>query len=108
MQLPALMRLHLLPRPRVSTVPGVRQVGTLLLPAVFSIRRQISPSEHDGVNLGHGKHCLAVLRRSAPRTARSLIAVALGTVMLPHLSRLVTADDATGFLRTVNWASVWA
>jgi putative peptidoglycan lipid II flippase len=32
-----------------------------------------------------------------------LIAVALGTVMLPHLSRLVTEGDAVGFLRTVNW-----
>ena len=37
-----------------------------------------------------------------------LIAVALGTVMLPHLSRLVAADDATGFLRTVTGPSVWA
>jgi putative peptidoglycan lipid II flippase len=32
-----------------------------------------------------------------------LIAVALGTVMLPHLSRLVTEGDTVGFLRTVNW-----
>ena len=32
-----------------------------------------------------------------------LIAVALGTVMLPHLSRLVTEGDEGGFLRTVNW-----
>ena len=69
MQLPALMRLHLLPRPRVSSRhPGVRQVGTLLLPAVFSIRRadQCPREHHAGVNPNHGKHCLAILRRSTP------------------------------------------
>ena len=107
MQLPALMRLHLLPRPRVSSRhPGVRQVGTLLLPAVFSASvGQINALVNTMLasTLTTGSIAWLYYADRLLELPVGLIAVALGTVMLPHLSRLVAAEDATGFLRTVNW-----
>ena len=107
MQLPALMRLNLLPRPKVSTRhPGVRQVGSLLLPAVFSASvGQINALVNTMIasTLATGSIAWLYYADRLLELPVGLIAVALGTVMLPHLSRLVALGDSAGFLRTVNW-----
>ena len=107
MQVPALLGLRLLPRPGVDTGhPGVRQVGRLLVPAVFSASvGQINALVNTMIasTLATGSIAWLYYADRLLELPVGLIAVALGTVMLPHLSRLVTAGDQSGFLRTVNW-----
>lgn len=107
MQLPVLLRMQLLPKPKVSTRhPGVRQVGRLLVPAVFSASvGQINALVNTIIasTLATGSIAWLYYADRLLELPVGLIAVALGTVMLPHLSRLVTADDPVGFLRTMNW-----
>lgn len=107
MQLPALARLNLLPAPKARLQhPGVKQVGKLLVPAVFSASvGQINALVNTMIasTLATGSIAWLYYADRLLELPVGLIAVALGTVMLPHLSRLVTADDTSGFLRTVNW-----
>jgi putative peptidoglycan lipid II flippase len=107
MQLPTLWRMRLLPPPRVAKEhPGVRQVGYLLVPAVFSASvGQINALVNTMIasTLATGSIAWLYYADRLLELPVGLIAVALGTVMLPHLSRLVTANDAQGFLRTMNW-----
>ena len=106
-QLPSLARLHLLPKPVVATShPGVKQVGRLLVPAVFSASvGQINALVNTMIasTLATGSIAWLYYADRLLELPVGLIAVALGTVMLPHLSRLVTEGDEGGFLRTVNW-----
>lgn len=107
MQLPSLLRMRLLPRPRVAQDhPGVRQVGRLLVPAVFSASvGQINALVNTMIasTLATGSIAWLYYADRLLELPVGLIAVALGTVMLPHLSRLVTARDEQGFLATMNW-----
>ena len=107
MQLPSLSRMDLLPRPQLGTEhAGVRQVGRLLLPAIFSASvGQINALVNTIIasTLATGSIAWLYYADRLLELPVGLIAVALGTVMLPHLSRLVTAADYNGFLRTMNW-----
>ena len=107
MQLPSLARLHLLPKPIIATShPAIKQVGRLLVPAIFSASvGQINALVNTMIAsmLATGSIAWLYYADRLLELPVGLIAVALGTVMLPHLSRLVTEGDAVGFLRTVNW-----
>ena len=111
MQLPSLGRMDLLPRPQLGRKlgaehAGVRQVGRLLLPAIFSASvGQINALVNTIIasTLATGSIAWLYYADRLLELPVGLIAVALGTVMLPHLSRLVTAADQDGFLRTINW-----
>lgn len=107
MQLPTLWRMRLLPQPRIAKEhPGVRQVGRLLIPAIFSASvGQINALVNTMIasTLATGSIAWLYYADRLLELPVGLIAVALGTVMLPHLSRLVTDDDHVGFLSTMNW-----
>jgi putative peptidoglycan lipid II flippase len=106
-QLPALSRLGLLVRPRVSLAhPGVRQVGRLLVPALFSASVSQINALIDTMlasTLMTGSISWLYYADRLLELPIGLVAVALGTVLLPNLSRLASAGDSRGFSATLEW-----
>ena len=106
-QFPSLARLHLLQPPRLDWKdPGVRKVGALLLPAAFAA----SVNQINGLIGGILASLLVTGSISwlyyADRLMElpiGLVAVALGTVLLPNLSRLHADADDAGFSATLDW-----
>lgn len=105
---PALRRHGLMPRLRFSRRhPGVRKVFGLMLPTLFS-------SSVAQVNLVVGTAFASLLATGsqtwlymAERLSEfplGLFGVAVGTVILPHLSGRHAATDAAGFSRSLDWA----
>ncbi len=106
-QLPSLARLGLIVRPTISFQhAGAKKVGILLIPAVFAA----SASQ---VNALIGTILASTLQTGSIswlyysdrllELPIGLVAVALGTVLLPNLSRLDSADDTVGFSKTLDW-----
>ncbi len=107
-QLPFLRRLGLLPRPRFNLRdPGIRQVFKRMGPAIL------------GVSVGQISLLLNTLLASLLATGSiswlyysdrlmefplGLLAVGLGTVILPRLSRRHAANDPEAFSGTLDWA----
>jgi len=106
-QLPVLARLGLLPWPSLSTRhEGVRQVGKLLVPAVFAASvGQINALVNTMLasTLMTGSISWLYYADRLLELPIGLVAIALGTVMLPHLSRLAAAEDKEGFQATMSW-----
>ena len=106
-QFPSLRRIELLLAPKIDwRDPGVRKVGNLLGPAVFAA----SVHQLNGLISGVLASLLVTGSISwlyyADRLMEvpiGLVAVALGTVLLPNLSRLHTGDDREGFASTLDW-----
>jgi putative peptidoglycan lipid II flippase len=110
-QIPFLAQLGLLPRPRLALRdPGVRKTAKLMVPALL------------GVSVGQINLLLDTLLASFLVTGSiswlyysdrlmefplGILAVALATVILPHLSRRHVADDPTAFSHTIDWALRW-
>ncbi|GAB1408058.1 murein biosynthesis integral membrane protein MurJ [Thermomonas brevis] len=104
---PSLGRLGLRPRLRVGfRHPQVRKVGRLMLPTLFS-------SSVAQVNLLVGTAFASVLVDGSQdwlyysdrliEFPLGLFGVALGTVILPHLSRRHADADATGYNASLDW-----
>ncbi len=104
---PALGRLGLRPRLRPGfRHPEVRKVARLMLPTLFS-------SSVAQVNLLVGTAFASLLVDGSQdwlyysdrliEFPLGLFGVALGTVILPHLSRRHAAADATGYSRSLDW-----
>lgn len=104
---PALGRLGARPRFRLNfRHPAVKKVGTLMLPTLFS-------SSVAQLNLIVGTVFASLLITgsqtwlySADRLSElplGLFGVAIGTVILPHLSSRHAAGDAEGYARTIDW-----
>jgi putative peptidoglycan lipid II flippase len=104
---PAMGRLGLRPRLRLDLRhPAVRKVGTLMLPTLFS-------SSVAQLNLIVGTAFASLLiERSQSWLYYSdrlvelplgLFGVALGTVILPHLSARHAAGDAEGYAASLDW-----
>lgn len=104
---PALGRLGLRPRLRPGfRHPEVRKVGKLMLPTLFS-------SSVAQVNLLVGTAFAALLVDGSVdwlyysdrlvEFPLGLFGVALGTVILPHLSRRHAAEDAAGYNQSLDW-----
>lgn len=105
---PALGRLGLRPRFRLGGFrhPDVRKVGRLMLPTLFS-------SSVAQVNLLVGTAFASLLAAGSVEWLYysdrlvefplGLFGVALGTVILPHLSRRHAAEDAGGYDRSLDW-----
>jgi len=106
-QLPALARLGLLPWPNLQhRHEGVRQVGRLLVPAVLAASvGQINALVNTilASTLITGSISWLYYADRLLELPVGLVAVALGTVMLPHLSRMAAGDDQTQFERTLDW-----
>lgn len=104
---PFLARLQLLTRPRVGTDhEGVRQVGRLLVPAVFAASVGQLNSLIDTVlasTLATGSISWLYYADRLLELPIGLVAVALGTVLLPNLSRLAGGYDRSAFAKTLGW-----
>lgn len=104
---PAMGRLGLRPKFRFNLRhPGVRRVMTLMLPTIFS-------SSVSQVNLLVGTVFASLLVPAAQswlyysdrltELPLGLFGVAIGTVILPQLSRLHADADADGYSKSLDW-----
>ncbi len=104
---PFLARLQLLRAPRVGIRhAGVRQVGRLLVPAVLAASVGQVNSLIDTVlasTLATGSISWLYYADRLLELPIGLVAVALGTVLLPNLSRLASRDDTAAFTLTIGW-----
>lgn len=106
-QVPSLHRLGLLVMPRPDLHhPGVRQVGRLLLPAMFAASVSQINTLIDTIlasTLATGSISWLYYADRLLELPIGLVAVALGTVLLPSLSRLASSGDDVRFGETLDW-----
>ena len=107
LQIPALSRLGLIVAPRVDfRHEGARKVGGLLVPAVFAASVGQINALIDTMlasTLVTGSISWLYYSDRLFELPIGLVAVALGTVLLPNLSRLASEDDLNGFQATIDW-----
>ncbi|MCC8998133.1 MAG: murein biosynthesis integral membrane protein MurJ, partial [Candidatus Contendobacter sp.] len=110
-QIPYLKQLKLLPRPRWAwRAPGVQQVLKLMLPALFGssvaqVNLLIDTLLASFLVTG-SVSCLYYSDRLV-EFPLGLFGVALGTVILPNLSRHHAADSPERFSQTLDWGLRW-
>ena len=106
-QLPSLQRLHLIGIPRLDWRDrGVRKVGVLLVPAVFAAsvgQINILVGSILASTLVTGSISWLYYSDRLMELPIGLLAIALGTVLLPNLSRLHSRGDDSGFSQTLDW-----
>ena len=106
-QAPFMVRLGMLTSPRVGTRhAGVRRVGRLLVPAVLAASVGQLNSLIDTIlasTLTTGSIAWLYYADRLLELPIGLVAVALGTVLLPNLSRLAGRGDGAAFSRTLGW-----
>ncbi|HHI75898.1 MAG TPA: murein biosynthesis integral membrane protein MurJ [Gammaproteobacteria bacterium] len=106
-QLPFLARLELLPRPRPSLRdPGVRQVLRLMVPALFAVSVTQINLLLDTVlasTLIAGSISWLYYSDRLMEFPLGVLGVALGTVLLPRLSREQAEQDPANYNRTLDW-----
>ena len=106
-QFPSLKALGLIVMPRVSTShEGARRVGVLLLPAVFAASVNQINALIDTMlasTLMTGSISWLYYSDRLLELPIGLVAVALGTVLLPNLSRLDSESNLTGFREMLDW-----
>jgi putative peptidoglycan lipid II flippase len=104
---PALGRLGLRPRFRFDRKhPGVRRVFTLMLPTLFSssvAQLNLIVGTMFASLLATGSQTWLYLAERLAEFPLGLFGVALGTVILPHLSRKHADTDADGYAYTLDW-----
>lgn len=106
-QLPFLARIKLLPTPKVHRDEGVRRIMLLMVPALFGV----SVSQ---INLLLDTVLASLLQTGsvswlyyADRLSElplGAFGIAIGTVILPSLSRQHASDDPKAFSATIDWA----
>lgn len=105
---PALGRLGLAPRLRFNRHhPGVRRVFTLMLPTLFSssvAQLNLIVGTAFASLLATGSQTWLYLSDRLIEFPLGLFGVALGTVILPHLSSRFAALDDEGYAATLDWA----
>ncbi len=103
----ALARLGVLPRLRWNTAhPGVRRVFRLMLPTILgSSAAQINllVATLFASLLATGSQTWLYLTDRLLEFPQGMFGVALGTVLLPALSKRVASNDAEGFSGTLDW-----
>ena len=104
---PALGKLGLRPRFRFDRKhPGVRRVFTLMLPTLFSssvAQLNLIVGTMFASLLATGSQTWLYLAERLAEFPLGLFGVALGTVILPHLSRKHADTDAEGYGYTLDW-----
>ncbi|MEW8255906.1 MAG: murein biosynthesis integral membrane protein MurJ [Candidatus Thiodiazotropha taylori] len=107
-QLPFLGRLRLLPRPRVAFKdPGVKRVMRLMIPALFGVsvsQLNLLLDTLIASFLVSGSISWLYYSDRLMEFPVGVLGVALGTVILPNLSRKHAEASATEFSRTLGWA----
>jgi putative peptidoglycan lipid II flippase len=106
-QLPALIRLGLLPRFRLGFAdPGVRKVIGLMLPAMFSVSvTQINLLFDTLIAslLAAGSVSWLYYSDRLVEFPLGILGVAVSTVILPNLSKTHAAGDPTAFSAALDW-----
>ena len=106
-QVPFMARLQLVTMPRVGVRhEGVHQVGRLLVPAVLAASVGQVNALIDTVlasTLATGSIAWLYYADRLLEVPIGLVAVALGTVLLPNLSRLANNADGAAFAVTLGW-----
>ena len=105
--LPFLQRLHLLPRPRWDWQDeGVKRILTLMIPALFGVSVSQINLLLDTVLasfLPTGSISWLYYSDRLMELPLGVFAVAIGTVILPSLSRHKAGADQQAFARTLDW-----
>lgn len=106
-QIPALMRLGLMPRLRLGfNDSGVRRIIKLMLPAIFSVSvTQINLLLDTLIAsfLTVGSVSWLYYSDRLVEFPLGILGLALGTVILPNLAKNHAADDANAFSNTLDW-----
>jgi len=106
-QLPALKKLGLLPRPRWGGAhPGVRKIMRLMVPTLFgSSVAQVNLLLNTALAsfLIVGSVSWLYLTDRLLEFPLGMFGVAIGTVILPHLSKRHAATDADGYSKGLDW-----
>ncbi|HET9047671.1 MAG TPA: murein biosynthesis integral membrane protein MurJ [Chiayiivirga sp.] len=104
---PALRTFGLFPRLRLDFAhAGVRKVGRLMLPTLFSAsvaQLNLVVGTIAASLLVEGSRSYLYYSDRLMELPLGLFGVALGTVILPHLSRRHADVDAAGFSRSLDW-----
>lgn len=108
-QLPQLHSHRLLVMPKVSfTHPGVRRILTLMLPALFGVSvTQINMLVNTVLasTMVDGAVSWLYTAERMSELPLGLIGVAIGTVILPSLSKSIASEDHQQFGHTLDWAT---
>jgi len=111
-QIPFLWRVKLLPRPRWGwAARGVQKILKLMVPAIFgSSVMQVNLLIDTVVAsfLISGSVSWLYYSDRLVEFPLGIFGVALGTVILPRLSRQHASAEVAGFSRTLDWALRWA
>lgn len=106
-QIPALMRLGLMPRLRLGfDDPGVKKIIGLMLPAIFSVSvTQINLLLDTLIAsfLTVGSVSWLYYSDRLVEFPLGILGIAVATVILPSLSRHHAAEDAEAFSRVLDW-----
>ncbi len=107
-QLPFLWKIHLLPVPRADfSDPGVKKVLMLMAPAIFGVSVSQINLMLDTVLasfLPTGSVSWLYYSDRLVELPLGIFAIAIGTVILPSLSRQFVSDQAEQFNATMDWA----
>jgi len=107
-QLPFLMRLGLMPSPKVDWAdPGVKKVLVLMAPAIFGVSVSQINLLLDTVLasfLPTGSVSWLYYSDRLAELPLGVFGIAIATVILPGLSRQHSADDPKQFAATLDWA----
>lgn len=110
-QLPFLKQLRLLPRPRVAPRDeGVRRIMRLMLPALFGVsvtQLNLLLDTLIASFLVSGSISWLYYSDRLMEFPLGILGVALGTVILPNLSRKHADKSPEEFSRTLDWALRW-
>ncbi len=110
-QLPFLGQLGMLPRPRYAPRDaGVRRIVKLMVPALFGVSvTQINLLLDTLIAsfLAAGSISWLYYSDRLMEFPLGILGVALGTVILPNLSKKYAAADAESFSATLDWALRW-
>ncbi|MCK9637636.1 MAG: murein biosynthesis integral membrane protein MurJ [Methylobacter tundripaludum] len=106
-QLPALMRLGLMPRPRLGfNDSGVKRIISLMLPAIFSVSvTQINLLLDTLIAsfLTVGSVSWLYYSDRLVEFPLGILGLALGTVILPNLAKSHAAEDTAAFSNSLDW-----
>ncbi len=107
LQIPALMKIGMLPRFSLSLQdPGVRRILLLMAPATLGVSvAQVSLLINTVFAswLPTGSISWLNYADRLMEFPMGILGAALGTILLPSLSKLKAADDAAGFSATLDW-----
>ena len=107
-QLPFLARLGLMPRPQVAwRDPGVKKIMLLMAPAIFGVSVSQINLLLDTVLaslLETGSVTWLYYSDRLVELPLGIFAIAIGTVILPSLSKTHAADSPAAFSQTLDWS----